>query len=331
MKASAQYTFTDVSTSAISTLISDSPHPIFILDEDRETVISSNQTASAEESYELKGISVNRILFNYRSNDPQAPVYYRDKWYNVSEKPFVFHHSEYTKVTLTHLPNHLSDETLKTTQDLIAILLHRFRSPLTAIQGYTDIMSLAVNEESEKQQNYIEKINKGTENITDILEEFESLLIEKEEDQKHVFKVSSMLNDLISARSNASVKDRIRFRAPENASIIGSRDKILRVLSLLVDNALEHSKTPASPVMITVRNPHMIEVSNRGRAIDKDKADDIFKPFITSRSDKTGIGLTLAQLLANNIGASIHLKSAEEDNISFVLNLPPRYMTVLNS
>lgn len=330
MKASAQVTYTDVSTSAITTLISDSPNPIFILGEDRETIISSNETGINEGmENDLTGKSIHRILFNYNTSDSDAPVYYRNNWYSIDTKPFIYLESEYLKVTLTAFSHHLSAETLKTTRDLIAILLHRFRSPLTAIQGYSDIISLKKG--SDGQQKYLDKINKGTEQISGILDEFESLLIDDEDEQEDMIKVPSLLNEIISVNKENSLKKRIHFRAPENASILGSREKIRKILSLLVENALEHSVHPDSPIMITVRNPQTIEISNRGKAISKEKAEDIFKPFITSRADKTGLGLTLAQLIANKIGATVHLKSGEENNVTFVLNLPPKYMTVLSS
>lgn len=331
MKASVQVTYPDLSTSAITTLISDSPNPIFILGEDRETIISSNE-ADAHGSMEsdLSGKPIHRVLFNYHSSDPNAPVYYRDKWYKTEIKSFIYLDSEYLKVTLRSYSEQLSSETLKITQNLVATLLHRFRSPLTAIQGYSDMM--LAKDGNDSHQKYLDKINKGTDHISGILDEFESLIIDDEEDeQKDMIKVHSLLNELISVNRENKLRKRIHFRAPENASILGSRARIRKILSLLVDNALEHSIDPESPIMISVRNPHTIEISNRGKAISKDSAEEIFKPFITSRADKTGIGLTLAQLLANKIGATIHLKSGEENNVTFVLNLPPKFMTVLNS
>jgi len=329
MKASAQITYSDVSTSAITTLIADSPNPIFILGEDRTTIISSNESGlSGRPGLDLTGKSIQQVLFNYNTCEPEVPVYYCDTWYKTDTKYFNFLGSEYLKVTLTSLSDHISEDTLKTTQDLIAILLHRFRSPLTAIQGYSDIISLKAD--SNGQQKYLDKINRGTEHISGILDEFESLIIDENEEQRDMIKIRSLLNELISAHKE-SVQKRIHFRAPENASILGSKEKIRKILCLLVENALEHSKDPESPIMISVRNSHTFEISNRGKAISREKAEEIFKPFITSRSDKTGIGLTLAQLLAKKLGATIHLKSGEENNITFVLNLPPKYMTVHSS
>ena len=330
MKATAQHTYTDVSTSAIATLISDSPNPIFILAADRKTIISSNQM-DLNDSIEndLTGKAIDRILFNYSSSDTDAPVYYQDKWYRVDIKPFIYVDSEYLKVTLHSFSHHLSEETLKTTQDLIAILLHRFRSPLTAIQGYADIMSF--KNDTDSHQKYLDRITKGTGHISGILDEFESLLIDEEEDRTDMIKVRSLLNELISTRTEESDKERIRFHAPESACILSSKKKLLTVLALLIDNAVDHSIDSSSPIMISVKNPHTIEISNRGTCINREDSEDIFKPFVTSRSDKTGIGLSLAQILANKMGGSISLKSGEEKNTTFVLNLPPKYMTVLNS
>lgn len=332
MKATAKQTYTDVSTSAIATLISDSPNPIFILAEDRETIVSWNQAGmNGQADYDLAGKSINRILFNYNIADSDSPVYYRDNWYKAEIKSFIYFDTEYVKVTLKLFSHHLSEETLETTHDLIAILLHRFRSPLTAIQGYSDMMSMATDNDKKRRQKYLDKISTGTKHISGILDEFESLLIDEEEDRSDMIKVSSLLSELISTRNEESAGERIRFHAPENACILSSRKRLLTVLTLLIDNALDHSADPSSPIMISVKNPHTIEISNRGKRISSEDAKSIFKPFTTSRSDKTGIGLSLAQIVANKMGAYIHLKSGEEKNITFVLHLPPKYMTVLNS
>ncbi len=327
MEAYKQYCSIDKSLACLEVLISGCPHPIFIISSVTKTVVASNQQAPHTGQKAHNGKRIDSVLFNYSSDGPDTAVYFQNSWFTVEKKQFIFHNNDYTKVTLKELSYKPSEETLETTQNLIAMLLHRFRSPLTAIQGYTDLM---VNQSGNKnQQQYLDNINKGVQNISGILDEFESLLVQDDGGQESITTFHSLFNELIESQPDDASKKRIRFYAPGNTAVIGCKKMLLKVLSLLTENAISHSIDEKSPVLISVKTPHSIEISNNGKAIAREDAKSVFMPFKTSRADKTGVGLALAQILAHKMGAAIHLKSGEEGNIAFVLNLSPRYMAVM--
>jgi signal transduction histidine kinase len=329
MEAYKQTILVDESLSVIETLISDSPHPIFIVSSDTGTILTSNQKNIAEVKNDYyAGKRIGRVLFNYINENYNAPVYYRNSWYGFDEKPFTYQDSEYVKITLKQLSYIPSEETRNTAKDLIAMLLHRFRSPLTAIQGYSDIISL--KSENEEQQQHLGKINKGVQHISDILDEFESLLINENEAPNEMIKISLLVNELLSKISGESTKKRLRFYATQNSYIVGPKNNLLKILHLLTENALEHSADDESSVLISVKSPYCLEITNKGNDISKKELETMFMPFKTTRSDKTGIGLTLAQILAHKSGASIHLKADTNKYITYVLNLPPKFMAVLS-
>ncbi len=327
MEAFKQECSIDESLSGLEVLISGCPHPIFIISSVTQTVVTSNLKASHIGQKTHIGKHIGKVLFNYFPDGPDETVYFQNSWFTVEKKPFIFHNNDYTKVTLKELSYKPSEETLETTQNLIAMLLHRFRSPLTAIQGYSEIMSIQTSKKN--QQKYLENINKGIQSISGILDEFESLLVQDDGGQQSMTTFRSLFSELMDSQPDDASRNRIRLSAPGNTAIIGCRKKLLKVLSLLTDNAISHSVDENSPVLISVKTPHSIEISNRGKAIASEDTKSVFMPFITSRADKTGVGLALAQLLAHKMGATIHLKSGEEGNIAFVLNLSPRYMAVM--
>ena len=68
---------------------------------------------------------------------------------------------------------------------------------------------------------------------------------------------------------------------------------------------------------------YCIKISNEGSAIPPEINDHIFHPFVTSKANNLGIGLTMALIYTNQFGGTIfQTENGEESKISFTICFP---------
>ncbi|MCH8557573.1 MAG: HAMP domain-containing histidine kinase [Balneolia bacterium] len=319
--------------SVINVLISDSPDPTFILCCDSRTVVATNQVQpeikSVSRSYYYGKKIKDIVLFN--SSDKNAPVYFNNNWFFTEEKSFELNNQDYVKITLKKVFNKPGDNALETTQKLIGMMLHRLRSPLTAVEGYSDLLTDTYDENRRK--NHLEKINSGAQRISEVLDQFESLIVDSQKEQNERISFKSLQKDITTDIEFQAVHEysRLVINSPKDIHFCGNRKLLKAVLTLLIENAFDHALDKESLVYISFESGHHIEIRSNGKQIPDGDADKIFKPFETTRADRTGVGLTLARILADKMGASIHLKSGEKGNVIFSVNLPPSELELLTS
>lgn len=69
-------------------------------------------------------------------------------------------------------------------------------------------------------------------------------------------------------------------------------------------------------------NVIQIEISDTGKGIDSGRKDDVFKPFFTTKSSKSGLGLAIARRIVEQHGGVISVKSDPGKRTMFNVNLP---------
>lgn len=112
--------------------------------------------------------------------------------------------------------------------------------------------------------------------------------------------------------------------------IIGDKRGVAQVLQHLLDNALKFSEGQG-PVEILVQpraNQVEIAVRDYGIGIPADKLDSIFLAFYQVDSSSTrkfggvGVGLTLAQIIAQKMNSQIRVRSKVNQGSTFTFTLP---------
>jgi len=66
----------------------------------------------------------------------------------------------------------------------------------------------------------------------------------------------------------------------------------------------------------------IVQVSDTGRGISAEALPKIFKPFFTTRSEGTGLGLSLANSIVQSHGGRIEVTSAPGKGTQFKVSLP---------
>lgn len=138
--------------------------------------------------------------------------------------------------------------------------------------------------------------------------------------------VTELLNGSMQALRNEfdTATDRLRVQAPPpSLQLCGDPIRLEQALINLLRNALQAG--PDGPVTLhwALRDQGlMLTVDDTGPGIDPAVTDRLFEPFVTTRTDGTGLGLSLAHSAALEHGGTLHAGTGPQGGARFQLWLP---------
>jgi len=307
-------------------LISDTTDPIFIVDEhDREVILANDAATSGCEEIGLAGSVFDDMVYLDDETVNPSNAFFNSCWYKLNRKSFHWEGNDYLKITLKKREDLPGEENLKTLQNLIAVLLHCFRSPLTGMQGYLELLQKDLVKESSVKR--IEKLSHGIEQLFDMMDELEMLHkipADTESYKSYSVDPETVIREILFSYPN-DIRQHIHINKPGGITAFNCSSTVLKkILSILIKNAIEHLADEDGKITIDILSNRTLRISNGGEPIPDAIAKRIFYPFVTSKTNNLGIGLTMALLYANQLRGSINLtKNNAEDGISFTFNLPP--------
>ena len=304
---------------SLESLISDIPEPLFIADSESETILLVNNSAM-KRLFGLNptGLPVEDVLGREALSGQGTHLYFSNRWYTLEKKSFDLLGNRYLKILLREKAGLPGPESIKAMQNMISVLLHRFRSPLTGMMGFVDILNL--NAPDSRSEKHLSNLESGIDYLYDMLDELEYFLQLDSLSHRSHFDPSDMVADILS-RFPEEEAERVTVANDLQQHFFSCREKVSKILSLLIDNAIRHSEHD-SDISISIESPSAVHVINHGYEISREEQEWIFEPFTTSTADRMGNGLPLAQILAASIGASVDLVTGQEST-TFILMLPP--------
>jgi len=117
--------------------------------------------------------------------------------------------------------------------------------------------------------------------------------------------------------------DRIKIEKDIPANIIFPTDEnlISQVFINLLKNAYEAAVEDENPFikiqLLTANNRVTIQISNNGKTIPEDLKDQIFVPFFSTKTDGSGIGLSLSKQILLQMKGKIILKTNQNNLTQF--------------
>ncbi len=219
----------------------------------------------------------------------------------------------------------------QTKSDLIAMLAHDFRGPLTSVVGYADLVG-EVGRLNDEQRDFIASIKRSALQLSELATDTLTLSrLERNEVGLQLGEVDlgALLESVVAQYAN---RCEVRLEVPGPVRIIGDEDRLRQVFSNLVDNAIKYtpSKTPPS-VTVTQRDDSVaVEIRDRGIGIPTAELSSIFDRFSRAsnarrlRISGTGFGLFLSKQLVALHGGTIAVESRESEGSTFTVTLPRR-------
>lgn len=199
------------------------------------------------------------------------------------------------------------------TRDLfLSMAAHEFRTPLTTISGYAQLLASKSSKKNSTQSRWIEGLLLEAARLTTLVNEL--LEISRIHSGKFQYVLRECSLEEIIKRAILAIK----FSYPDRKFVfqnkidsgkdivVGDADKLLQVFINLLDNAAKFS-APETEIIITLkfRSPYLvIMVKDHGRGIENKDLPRIFDSFY--RGNKTGVGMGLGLFLANAIVEQHH-------------------------
>ncbi len=213
--------------------------------------------------------------------------------------------------------------------EFLNVASHELKTPLTAIQGYHELLVEALLDVDGKlPQLYLGKMGNSIRRINKLIAELLSVSRIETGD----FQLDLRKRDLRDAVREAVAdldQEGSRIRAVgEGVFAEFDQDRIVQAIENLVSNALKFSP-PDSEVVINVARADgtaMVEVIDRGAGISAADQADVFKRYFraasTQQVEGMGLGLYITRQIIETHGGTLTLESELGNGSTFTIKLP---------
>jgi signal transduction histidine kinase len=205
---------------------------------------------------------------------------------------------------------------------------HEIRNPLVSIGGFSKRVydRLPENDPNKKYLEMIMDEVSKLENMVKLLIELKTMTVCYLEcaDVNDIIMEALAIYEKELADNGIVVKTELMDNPP---CISGDREQLKVAISNLVKNSIEAMQESPKIIRITTSindGRVMIEVSDTGKGIPKDKLKSIFHPFYTSKIYGPGLGLTFTLKIIQQHGGTISVNSEPGKGTTFTIRLPIR-------
>jgi signal transduction histidine kinase len=202
---------------------------------------------------------------------------------------------------------------------------HELKTPVSVISANADVLEDEIGENK-----WLSNIRYENERMSSLIKQLMQLAkSEKDDNQKEQLDFSKLvIGEILPFESVAYDKGIIinYDEVESGVTVKGNRASLGQLVSILVDNAIEHSTDSAEVVvkLSNVRGKAQLSVSNKGENIPEEKRELIFERFYridesrAEKKDHYGLGLAIAKSITESHGGDISVKS-ENGLITFTV------------
>jgi signal transduction histidine kinase len=218
-------------------------------------------------------------------------------------------------------------ESLAAVGELTAGIAHEFRNGLATIHGYSRLVN--PDRLPDEYRPYIEEIRRETESLGHVVTNFMNfarpaqLTLGRVDLREVCERAAEELRGEASA-AGGHLETRGTFGTVEGDEIL-----LRQAFSNLVRNALEACGSAGVVPCVILEGEvdkkqavSRVTFNDNGPGVDARSRDRIFRPFVTTKRDGTGLGLALVQKIVVNHNGRVTVGSSPSGGASFLVTLP---------
>ncbi len=215
--------------------------------------------------------------------------------------------------------------------EIVSIVSHELKLPLTVIQGYGEMLTGALTGEEKL---YAEKICEQSQRLNKLIEDFldvTRLEHGRTELRKIPLDLLEIMQEAVNLVSEPAVRKNIRLSTdlPHKVTpILADATLLLQSLTNLLDNAIKFSPDHSEIRVSLTEEPEQmrIAIADQGPGIAEDQQEAIFEKFKRGKQvagqEGFGLGLNFVHQVVRKHGGHIQVRSAPEKGAMFILTLP---------
>lgn len=223
----------------------------------------------------------------------------------------------------------------KLKSEFLIISSHNFRTPLTVITGYLDLLKDTPMDDQTRK--YLKTISDHTQELTDLTNDMLTVAELEGREQPKLNLELVNLNDLVNnqvtmIKQKLALKQQVlNLRLDEQPVLVHAHLTYLQtILWNLVDNASKFTpeKGIVSINLTRSNNQAVIGVSDTGVGISAEEMPKLFTKFHRGTSimryeyEGVGLGLYMVKLMLTYMGGTIEAQSEESKGSTFTIRLP---------
>ncbi len=227
----------------------------------------------------------------------------------------------------------LAKENEQRKNDLVVYLAHDLKTPLTSMIGYLSLLDEVKDMPTIQREKYIKIALEKSYRLEDLINELfditrfnsETIVLEKEKLNIKLM-LEQMIDDFYPVLKEENKK--IDLICCENPCVYGDPNKLARVFSNLIKNAIFYSLEDTIQIEVKkTKEEIQCVIANKGKEIPKEKLQKIFEKFYrmdysrTSKTGGSGLGLAIAKEIVELHGGKIYATSDSEFT-KFYVHLP---------
>ena len=228
-------------------------------------------------------------------------------------------------------------KTAKAKQEFFANASHELKTPLTAISGYSEILSM--NKPTEKQiAKCSQEIQTNAIKMKSLIDEM--LQLSKMDSQtagitKEEISLRNLCEETIDELRIIAKKNNISIKIEGDSMIDGNYKELMMLIKNLVSNAIKYNKENGVVNVIIEDDEHFVvlKVQDNGIGISKENQEKIFERFyrvdesratVDSGESSTGLGLSIVKQVVEDHKGTIKVESELGKGTTFIVDLPKR-------
>jgi signal transduction histidine kinase len=217
------------------------------------------------------------------------------------------------------------DDAFASQRRFMADASHELRTPVSILQGEADVALSRDNRDPAEYREALQVMQKAAQGLTRIVQNL--FLLSRADSaaypvHKARFYLDETAGDAVrSMRTIAAARDiRITFERPDEMLVDADEELLHRLVIILLDNAVKYTKDGGT-IEVALREEDgrcTLSVRDEGPGVpDADRAR-IFDRFYRGRRGGAGLGLAIAQWIAQTHGGSVRLAESSAAGSTFI-------------
>ena len=225
-------------------------------------------------------------------------------------------------ISIGNIHEELDRKEVESWEKLTRILTHEIMNSLAPVTSISHTL-LSSSGDAETMRQGLETIHTTSDRLLRFVDSFRAVT-RIPAPQKAPFYLSELVVESLSLIPHDGIEVEVSIE-PADTMLYADRALMSQVMVNLLKNATEALLAQDCDRKITIRSTIdteeriQIEITNNGKAIPAEVAENIFTPFFTTKTDGSGIGLAVSRQIVRLHGGTLRLKHNDEGRVTFAI------------